>query len=96
VLTAWLGARCIKRGLSLDVPTGVLEGTTAREEMRAAQRTHTNDAEWQRHKPHEWRKNQYQDGNRPRDDQQDAPGYEEDQDFHDHLSAEVNFCGKGA
>jgi hypothetical protein len=56
----------------------------------------TDDAEGQRDEPHEWRKHQHQDGNWPRDDQQDAPGYEEDQDFHDHLSAGVNFCGKGA
>jgi hypothetical protein len=38
----------------------------------------SDDAEWQRHEPNEWRKNQHEDGNRPRNDQQDAPGYEED------------------
>jgi hypothetical protein len=56
----------------------------------------TDDAEGQRHKPDEWRKHQHQEGKRPRDDQQDAPSYEEEQDFHSHLSAEVNFGGKGA
>ena len=56
----------------------------------------TDDAERQCHEPHEWREHEHQDGNRPGDDQQDAPGYEEDQDFHDYLSAEVKVRGKSA